>query len=402
MAVKNLHLEHLEDEIINNGIDGGRSAIYFLMELRKMLKGNSSARVNMTVKWAGAPAIWAGPHPESGEFFVAKKSLFNKTPLYYKSEQEIKDAPELSGDLESKFLTAFKYLSKVGLKEILQGDLMYTKADVSKKKFDDGTYLTFGPNTIVYAVKEDSDLGKRIAKSQMGIVFHTTYSSSTIEGLGAKFGANISGLKQGDVWIDDATYKDVSGTGSMTAKEAMHLSKILSATGKAFHGIKKKDLTKFQKVMATMESKGASGATYKTYANSLIRAGGKFKPNSQDYINYVGKYWEEKIVAKVKQEKTKNIKREIGQDLIKELNGLRKMIDNLTAFQSYLVEGKMLIINALNRVKSIGTFKKTDKGFEVVNPEGYVAIDKEGGAVKLVDRMEFAYNNFTAQKNWDK
>ena len=401
MAVKNLHLEHLEDEIINNGIDGGRSAIYFLMELRKMLKGNSSSRVNMTVKWDGAPAIWAGPHPESGEFFVAKKSLFTQKQLHYKSEQEIKDAPELTGDLEEKFLTSFRYLSKIGMKEILQGDLMYTN-DKGSTKFEDGKYITFQPNTILYAVKEDSDLGKRIKKSKMGIVFHTTYSGSTIEGLGAKFGANISGLKQGDVWIDDATYKDVSGTGSMTAKEAMHLSKILSATGKAFHGIKKNDLTKFQKVMATMESKGASGATYKTYANSLIRSGGKFKPNSQDYINYVGKYWEEKLVAKVKQEKTKNIKREIGQDLIKELNGLRKMIDNLTAFQSYLVEGKMLIINALNRVKGRGTFKKTDKGFEVVNPEGYVAIDKEGGAVKLVDRMEFAYNNFTAQKNWDK
>ena len=150
-----------------------------------------------------------------------------------------------------------------------------------------------------------------------------------------------------------------------------------------------------------MNAKGAAGATYKTYTNSLIRSG-KFKPNSQEYINYVGKYWDEKVVAKVKQEKTKEIKREIGQDLIKELNGLRKMIDNLTAFQANLVEGKMLIINALNRVKGIGTFKKTDKGFEVVNPEGYVAIDKEGGAVKLVDRMEFAYNNFTAQKNWDK
>ena len=400
MAVKNLHLEHLEDEIINNGIDGGRSAIYFLMELRKMLKGNSSSRVNMTVKWDGAPAIWAGPHPETGEFFVAKKSLFTQKQLHYKSEQEIKDAPELSGQLEEKFLTSFKYLSKIGMKEILQGDLMYTD-DKSSTKFEDGEYITFQPNTILYAVKEDSDLGKRIAKSKMGIVFHTTYSGSTIEDLGAKFGANISGLKQGDVWIDDATYKDVSGTGSMTAKEAMTLSKILTATGKAFHGIKKKDLTKFQKVMDTMSSKGAAGATYKTYTNSLIRSG-KFKPNAQDYINYVSKYWEDKVIAKVKQEKTKNIKREIGQDLIKELNGLRKMIDNLSTFQANLVEGKMLIINALNRVKGIGTFKKTDKGFEVVNPEGYVAIDKEGGAVKLVDRMEFAYNNFTAQKNWDK
>ena len=208
-------------------------------------------------------------------------------------------------------------------------------------------------------------------------------------------------MKQGDCWIDDATYKDVSGTGSMTAKEAMGLSKVLQETGKNFHGIKKGDLVKFQKVMDTMNAKGAAGATYKTYTNSLIRSG-KFKPNAQEYINYVGTYWEEKVIAKVKQEKTKEIKREIGQDLIKELNGIRKMIDNLTSFQANLVQGKMIIISALNRIKGIGTFKKTEKGFEVVNPEGYVAIDKEGGAVKLVDRMEFAYNNFTAQKNWDK
>jgi len=400
MAVKNLHLEHLEDEIINNGIDGGRSAIYFLIELRKMLKGSSTSRVNMTVKWDGAPAIFCGPHPETNEFFVAKKSLFNKEPKFYTSEQQIKDADELKGQLEEKFLTSFKYLSKVGMKEILQGDLMYTN-DRGSKKFDDGKYITFQPNTIFYAVKEDSDLGKAVAKSKMGIVFHTTYTGSTIEGLGASFGANIKSLKQGDVWMDDATYKDVSGTGSMTAKEAVSLSKVLQTTGKAFHGIKKKDLSKFMKVQETMDAKGAAGSMYKTYVNTLIR-NQKFNPNTQDYLNHVESYWNDKMIAKVKQEKTKEIKREIMNDLLKELNGLRKMIDNLTVFQSSLVEGKQIIIVALNRVKSIGTFAKTDKGFEVVNPEGYVAIDKEGGAVKLVDRMEFAYNNFTAQKNWDK
>ena len=132
--------------------------------------------------------------PESGEFFVAKKSLFTQKQLHYKSEQEIKDAPELTGDLEENFLLHLDTLSKVGMKEILQGDLMYTN-DKGSTKFEDGKYITFQPNTILYAVKEDSDLGKRIKKSKMGIVFHTTYSGSTIEGLGAKFGANISGLK---------------------------------------------------------------------------------------------------------------------------------------------------------------------------------------------------------------
>jgi len=400
MSAKNLHLEHLEDEIINQGIDGGRGAINFLQGLRDMLKGNSNSGVNMTVKWDGAPAIFCGLHPETNQFFVAKKSLFNKEPKYYTSESEIKNASELSGTLQEKFLTSFQCLSKLSWNTILQGDLMYTN-DKKMQKIDGKSFVTFQPNTIMYAVNTESDLGKKIAKSKMGIVFHTTYTGGTIEDLSASFGANISKLgNSSDVWIDDATYKDVSGKGSMTAKETLALTQELSKTGKAFHGIKRKDLTKFMEIQGEILRKG-SGASYKTYCNTLIR-GGSYKPTYEGYMKHFEGYWEEKVVGKVKQEKTKAIKREIGEQLYNELRSLKKMIQNLTSFMGHLVVAKQLIINALNRVKSIGTFKKTANGFEVVNPEGYVAIDKTGSAVKLVDRMEFAYNNFTAQKNWDK
>ena len=400
MGAKNLHLEHLEDEIINQGIDGGRGAINFLQGLRDMLKGNSNSSVNMTVKWDGAPAIFCGQHPETNQFFVAKKSLFNKTPLFYTSEQEINDASELSGQLKEKFLTSFKYLSKLSWNTIMQGDLMYTN-DKKMQKIDGKSFVTFQPNTIMYAVDINSDLGKEIANSKMGIVFHTTYTGSTIEDLGASFGANISKLGNSkDVWIDDATYKDVSGKGSMTAKETLTLTQELSKTGKAFHGIKKKDLDKFQKIQEEIGKKGA-GASYKTYCNTLIR-GGSFNPTYKGYMEHFENYWRDKVVAKVKMEKTKQIKQEIGEQLFNELRSLKNMITNLTSFMGHLVVAKQLIINALNRVKSIGTFKKTANGFEVVNPEGYVAIDKTGSAVKLVDRMEFAFNNFTAQKSWDK
>ena len=193
MGAKNLHLEHLEDEIINQGIDGGRGAINFLQGLRDMLKGNSNSSVNMTVKWDGAPAIFCGKHPETGQFFVAKKSLFNKTPLFYTSEKEINDASELSGQLKEKFLTSFKYLSKLSWNTIMQGDLMYTN-DKKMTKIDGKSFITFQPNTIMYAVDVNSKLGKTIASSKMGIVFHTTYTGSTIEDLGASFGANTSSL----------------------------------------------------------------------------------------------------------------------------------------------------------------------------------------------------------------
>ena len=400
MGAKNLHLEHLEDEIINQGIDGGRGAINFLQGLRDMLKGNSNSSVNMTVKWDGAPAIFCGKHPETGQFFVAKKSLFNKTPLFYTSEKEINDASELSGQLKEKFLTSFKYLSKLSWNTIMQGDLMYTN-DKKMTKIDGKSFITFQPNTIMYAVDVNSKLGKTIASSKMGIVFHTTYSGSTIEDLGASFGANTSSLgSSSDVWVDDATYKDVSGNSTMTAKETLKLTQVLSGVGKSFHGITKKDLQKFMELQSTINQKGA-GASYKTYCNAQIR-GGSFKPTYAGYMKHFENYWRDKVVGKVKMEKTKEIKREIGEQLYNELRALNKFITNLTKFMEGLVVAKQIIIVALNRVKSIGTFKKTATGFEVVNPEGYVAIDKTGSAVKLVDRMEFAYNNFTAQKNWDK
>ena len=399
MGAKNLHLEHLEDEIINQGIDGGRGAINFLQGLRDMLKGNSKSGVNMTVKWDGAPAIFCGKHPETGQFFVAKKSLFNKTPLYYTSEQEIKDSNDLSANLKEKFLTSFQCLSKLSWNTIMQGDLMYT-SDKKMTTIDGESFITFQPNTILYAVQTDSELGKQIAKSKMGIVFHTTYTGSSIEDLSASFGADISKLgSNSDVWVDDATYKDVSGKGSMTASETVKLTKELSKVGKAFHGIKKNDLNKFQALQDSIAAK--KGLTYKTYCNQLVRAQ-KFNPSYEEYLSRFEKHWSDKIVGKIKTEKNKKIKQDIGDSLYKEIRALKKLITNLTAFMGHLVVAKQLIIVALNRVKSIGTFKRTANGFEAVNPEGYVAIDKTGSAVKLVDRMEFAFNNFTALKAWDK
>ena len=69
------------------------------------------------------------------------------------------------------------------------------------------------------------------------------------------------------------------------------------------------------------------------------------------------------------------------------------------------IDAKMMIINKLDKgVKKFpSTFVRTDSGYKVVNDEGYVAIDTiKGDAVKLVDRLEFSYNNFNGIKNWDK
>ena len=400
---KNLHLEHIEDEILNYGIDGGRASINFLQSLRDMLAGSARSSVNMTVKWDGAPAIFAGIDPSDGKFFVAKKSVFNVSPKLYKTNAEI-DA-DLSGALNDKFKVALSEFSKLGIKGVLQGDLMFTD-DVSKETIDGVSYYTFQPNTIVYAVPVDSSFGKIINNAKIGVVWHTTYTGKELQDMKASFGANISGLrKPSTVWMDDATYKDTSGRSTMTATETTKVTKSLSLAGLTFRKINSSMLTKFLRLQDSMTG-ALAGASLKTYNNSKVRAGEKItnpKQHSQGYVKWV-EMSIQKQIDKAKSDKGKakytNIQKEYMREVSKHVNNLTQII----TFQNHLVDGKMEIVKKLNSVKGLtDTFIKTSNGFKVVNPEGYVAIDRvSGGAVKLVDRMEFSFNNFTAIKAWDK
>ena len=402
-AGKNLHLEHIEDEILNHGVPGGRGAINFLRSLRDMLAGASRSSVNMTVKWDGAPAIFAGIDPEDGEFFVAKKSVFNVNPKLYKTNAEI-DA-DLSGALNSKFKIALVEFSKLGIKGVLQGDLMFTD-DVETETIDGTKYYTFQPNTIVYAVPVDSDLGKVINRAKIGVVWHTTYSGKTLPDMKASFGADIKGLrKPSTVWMDDATYKDTSGRATFTSKETDKITAVLSQVGKTFQRINAPMLKKFLNLQNSMTG-GLVGATLKTYNNSKVRAGEKIsnpKQHAQGYVKWVEMSLQKQIdkAKSIKgKEKYTNIQKEYVREVTKYVNNLTQVI----TFQNLLVDAKMQIVKKLNSVKGLtDTFIKTSNGFKVTNPEGYVAIDRVGGtAVKLVDRMEFSFNNFTAIKAWDK
>ena len=400
---KNLHLEHLEDEILNYGVDGGRAAINFLQSLRDMLSGSTRSSVNMTVKWDGAPAIFAGINPDTGKFFVAKKSVFNVNPKLYSTNKEI-DA-DLSGTLNEKFKVALKEFSKLGIKGVLQGDLMFTD-DVDSETIDDVKYYTFQPNTIVYAVPVDSALGKTINKAKVGIVWHTTYTGDTLQGMKASFGADIKGLKKpSSVWMDDASYKDASGTATFTAGETDKITALLSQVGKTFQSINANGLRKFLTVQNGMTG-SIAGASLKTYNNSKVRAGEKINnpgAHAKGYETWVQIKIQEQIdkaKSPVGKKKYTDMQKEYMREVVKHTGNLKQII----TFQNLLVDAKMQIVKKLNSVKGLtDTFVKTKDGFKVTNPEGYVAIDRvSGGAVKLVDRMEFSFNNFTAVKNWDK
>ena len=402
-AGKNLHLEHIEDEIINFGVDGGRAAINFLRSLRDMLAGSTRSSVNMTVKWDGAPAIFAGIDPADDKFFVAKKSVFNVNPKLYKSESEIDD--DLSGQLNSKFKIALREFSKLGIKGVLQGDLMYTD-DVETDTIDGEKYYTFQPNTIVYAVPVDSDLGKSINNSSIGVVWHTTYKGDTLADMKASFGADISSLtKTSSVWMDDATYKDVSGKATMNTKETEAVTQSLSSVGRTFQKIDASMLRKFLKLQDSMTG-NLAGASWKTYTNSKVRQGQKVTNPSKhaaEYVKWVSDSLQ-KQVDKVKSDAGKKKYEKIQSEYVREMKKHVANLKQLVLFQNYMIDAKMQIVKKLNSVKQLtDTFIRTDNGYKVVNPEGYVAIDRlSGNAVKLVDRMEFSFNNFTAIKAWDR
>ena len=387
---KNLHLEHLEDELFNRGEAGVNEAIAFLKSLSDMLKGNAKSPVNVTVKWDGAPAVFAGTNPENGKFFVATKSLFNKTPKINYTNADIDR--NHGGGLADKLKVALANLKGLGIKGVLQGDMLYTTGDLSSQTIDGESMLTFTPNTITYAVPSNSGLASKINSSQMGIVFHTTYSGNTIENLKASFGADVSGLKKTNkVWYQDADYRDVSGRATMTAKQEREIQNYIKGTERIIKGSK----AALKKIVNSPLKD-----LIKIYLNQNVRAGID-KGTAGGLATFLGSRFDTKI-SSLKTDKARERVQQEKNDLMKELKRNERSLDGIFMAHYYLAQAKMLILKKLQALNTMPSFIKTDSGYKVTNPEGFVAIDRTGKAVKLVDRMEFSRANFNVAKDWTK
>ena len=397
---KNTHMTHIEDLILDGGVKGARQAILALRSLRDMLSGNAKAPVDITVKWDGAPAVFAGVDPEDGEFFVAKKGIFAKNPKVYKNHDDI-DA-DTSGDLNKKLKLAYDNLKGLGITGVIQGDFMFEKSDLKTQKINGINHLTFHPNTIVYAIPTDNKLAKEIASAKIGIVWHTSYSGGTFETMKAEFGKEIVPKlkKTKDVWMVDATLPDLSGTATLTAKETAALSTRLSMAGKIFRTISSKTLKE-------IESNKELNLVINIYNNRMVRKGQRIKntkKHATGLIMFVNDRYAKEIDKRSSQ-KGKDVQITKRDELLKFFNKRNlKNLQSVFDLQNLVIDSKLILINKLNKLSKIGTFVKTTSGFRVTNPEGFVAIDRmEGGAVKLVDRLEFSTNNFSKDiiKGWD-
>jgi len=395
---KNVHLEHIEDEVLNGGVAGARSAINFLQSLRNMLAGHAESKVNITTKWDGAPAIFCGVNPENGKFFVGTKSIFNKNAKLNYTDKDIDENHPAEG-LNNKLKYALEHLSKLGIKGVLQGDMMFTKGDLKKETIDGESYITFQPNTIVYAVPTSSKLAQTMMAAQIGVVFHTTYSGKTMEDMRATFNVDLGGLKTTkNVWYRDASFTDASGTATFTEAETKQISRILSQAGTLFQSIPGLTLNRISASDVLL--------TYiKTFNNAKVREGKKITDTRIHTIELI-KYVESQLNKKIQEVKRQDSKKKYIAEKTEVMRFFRAAAPALKStfdLMNLLVDAKLMIVRKLETIRSIGTFVRTDDGFRITAPEGFVAVDRlKGNAVKLIDRMEFSQANFNAAKAWSK
>lgn len=397
---KNTHMEHLEDAVLNGGVDGARQAINMLRSMRDMLAGRSKNAINSTVKWDGAPAIFAGIDPSDGKFFVAKKGVFNKNPKVYKSAADVN--ADTSGDLAAKLNLALAELPKLGIKGVVQGDFLFSRSDLKTQSIDGEKYVTFHPNTIVYAVPVASQLAKEIRAAKLGIVWHTTYKGKSFETMKASFGKDIaSKLKStSSVFSTDATFRDVSGKATFTEKETAEVTAILSQAGKLFNGMSAAALNEIS------DNEDLLKRT-KTFMNTYIRMDKPFGRGSSlvnGLVDYLTTYYDKEIESK-KSEKGKENWRAKKAEVMSYFSKHSKAdISKIFDLMNLIIKAKLMIVKKMDTASAMPTFLKTTNGMKVTAPEGYVAIDHLGNALKLVDRLEFSKANFSADviKGWQK
>jgi len=396
---KNTHLEHLEDDIINRGSKGGVNAINFLNSVRNMLAGNIGGKLNMSVKWDGAPAVFCGTNPENGKFFVGTKSVFNKSPKINYTPTDIRR--NHGGELANKLQVCLRELPKLGLDGIYQGDLLFTRGDLKAVAIDGEKMITFTPNTITYAVPAGSDIARRIARAKLGIVFHTKYSGKTMSSLTAGFGS-IKGQGPSSVFLASAAFTDTSGSATFNKSE---LSRFDGLIRMAQGSLNKAKPILDEMSKTSMSDQISVGYRLKTYFNSYIR-------NSKQGMEKVAvmqqgfrDYYESFIDAEIASRKTDKGKEKFIQQKkvgLQFIDRNKQALYFAIASHISLGNAKNFLIQKLNQVQSIGHFLRTPTGYKVTAPEGFVAVDRVAGAIKLVDRLEFSRANFTIAKDWVK
>tara|TARA_B100000927_G_C16456660_1_gene466092 strand:- start:605 stop:1819 length:1215 start_codon:yes stop_codon:yes gene_type:complete len=394
---KRTHLEHIEDLVITNGFEGGKSVVEYFKGLLVTLQGTSSEAVSVSVKWDGAPAVVCGTNPDNGKFFVGTKSVFAKGAKINYTKKDIA-RNHGTDDLGQKLLKCLVHLQKLNIQGVVQGDLLFTDNDITRKNIKGKPHITFTPNTITYAVEEQSDLGKQIDAAKLGIIFHTTYVGETLADMNATGGADVSSFaRDPDVFFDNATYKDVSGSAKFTSKE----------TSQFMNGIDKLESLLSNVPRNLTDQLGQNNdfvGYFQMYINAMVKDG-QLPTNINEYLRGFKEFYNARMqqqIAGLKAQKALALRQDKMKQMPQFLARVRKPLQAMLTFYKAVQTMKAFVLNKMNQAMAIGSFAQTDNGLEVTDPEGFVAVDKSGNAVKLVDRLGFSRRNLTAIKKFGK
>ena len=394
---KRTHLEHIEDIVITDGYEGGKAVVEYFRGLLLTLKGTSSEAMSVSVKWDGAPAVVCGINPDNGRFFVGTKSVFAQAA---KINYTKKDIAKNHGtdDLGQKLLKCLVHLKKINIQGVVQGDLLFTDNDITRRNIDGKPHITFTPNTITYAVPESGDLGAQIDRAKVGIIFHTTYTGDSLADMDAQAGADVSAFTRSpDVFFDNATYKDVSGSAKFTDEE----------TKQFFNGIEKLEnlLNAVPRNLSSVLGQNQDFIPmFQMYINAMVREG-KLPNDANKFLQGFRKFYADRMqqqMAGLKAQKALQLRQDKMKQMPAFLNRAKKPLQAMLTFYRAVQTMKAFVLKKMNQAMAIGSFSQTDSGLEVTEPEGFVAVDKSGNAVKLVDRLGFSRRNLTAVSKFKK
>ena len=395
---KRTHLEHIEDIIITDGFEGGKAVIEYFRGLLLTLKGTSSEAMSVSVKWDGAPAVVCGTNPDNGRFFVGTKSVFNPgTPKINYTKRDIAKNHGTE-ELGQKLLKCLVHLKKLNIQGVVQGDLLYTDEDITRKNIGGKPHLTFTPNQITYAVPEGSDLSKQIDAAKVGIIFHTTYVGDKLADMNAQGGADVSSFsKNSAVFFDNAVYKDVSGSAKFTSEETEYFLQQIEKLERLLTAVPRNLVDLF----------GANKdfvPTFQIYINAMVKQG-QLPDNADKFVAGFKKFYTDRIqqqISGLKAQKALQLRQDKIKQMPQFLSKLKKPLNASLTFYKQVQQMKSFVLKKMNQAMAIGSFAQTDNGLEVTEPEGFVAVDKSGNAVKLVDRLGFSRRNLTAVSKFKK
>lgn len=398
----NKHMTHAEDLVILGGREGLKWVIDMFKQLYLKLQGNTEeSKVSLSVKFDGAPSVFVwSKFPDLEKPGLAIKGLFAKDRKIIFNEKDVDKFYNEQPDLAKKLKILLEYIPKLGIpkNQIWQGDLLFDKSTLQSN----GKQYSFHPNTIVYKVDKDSDIGKKIGKSEIGVVWHTRYEGTSLDDISAKYNTKTSELKDHPkVFMTDPYISSFAGIITFTEEESAKFNNDIYEIETLARNLFKDSA--YNKIIQYTELIDL----FKIFQNSLIRKDIRVI-NADQFIENFEEFLYDRFEKEIDGKKSEKGKQAVQQKQEKFLNEYNELKDTLAGVATLILkitDLKSLFIKKLNNIGKFETYLQTNsQRFIPTGEEGFAVSDINGNVVKLVDRYEFSFANFSPniQKGWAK